>query len=133
MISYTRHAEHDFTLFVSKGDTTIDEWLDAVARYSADGISRLELYDLREHTNLFSNEEIEKILAHAVKNTGIRPEGNKTAILVKGEAQFGLSRMYESIAMVEGLEKNETMETVVFVCFGEQVTRTYEEVFERVF
>ena len=109
MMTYTRHSEHDFTLFVSKGDTTIDEWLETISRYSSDGISRLEMYDLREHTNLFSNEEIETILAHAVKNTSIRPQSNKTAILVSGEAQYGLSRMYEGIAMVEGLQKNETM------------------------
>jgi len=109
MMTYTRHSENDFTLFVSKGDTTIDEWLDTVAQYNTKGISRLELYDLREHTNLFSNDEIEMILAHAVKNTNIRPKGNRTAILVKGEAQYGLSRMYEGIAMVEGLLNNDTM------------------------
>jgi hypothetical protein len=109
MMTYTRHAEHDFTLFVSKGDTTIDEWLDTIVQYSLKGISRLELYDLREHTNLFSNDEIEMILAHAVKNTDIRPKGNRTAILVSGEAQYGLSRMYEGIAMVEGLLNNDTM------------------------
>ena len=109
MMTFTRHSEYDFTLFVSTGNTTIKEWLDAVERYSANGISRLELYDLRQHTNLFSNDEIEKILTHAIKNTTIRPESNKTAILVGGEAQFGLSRMYEGIAMVEGLQKNETM------------------------
>ena len=109
MMRYTRHSEHDFTLFVSIGDTTIDEWLDTIARYSMEGISRLELYDLREHTNLFSNDEIEMILAHAIKNTNIRPKENKTAIVVSGEAQFGLSRMYAGIAMVEGLENNETM------------------------
>jgi hypothetical protein len=109
MMTYTRHSGHDFTLFVSIGDTSIDEWLDTIARYSAGGISRLELYDLREHTNLFSNDEIEMILAHAIKNTDIRPKENKTAIVVSGEAQFGLSRMYEGIATVEGLENNETM------------------------
>jgi len=109
MMTYTLHSEHDFTLFVSKGDTTIDKWLDAIAQYSTAGISRLELYDLREHTNLFSNDEIEMILAHAVKNTNIRPNGNRTAILVSGEAQYGLSRMYEGIAMVEGLQNNDTM------------------------
>ena len=109
MMTYTRYAEHDFTLFVSTNGTTIDEWLDTIARYSTEGISKLELYDLREQANLFSNDEIERILAHAVNNTNIRPEGNKTAILVSGKAQFGLSRMYEGIAIVEGLQNNETM------------------------
>ena len=109
MMSYTRHSEQDFTLFVSIGATSIDEWLDTIAGYSARRISRLELYDLREHTNLFSNDEIEMILAHAIKNTNIRPKENKTAIVVSGEVQFGLSRMYEGIAKVEGLENNETM------------------------
>lgn len=52
-----------------------------------------------------------------------------------GVYRFPLERATE-IALKETkkfLEGNETLEKVVFVCFGEQVTRTYEEVFERIF
>ena len=52
-----------------------------------------------------------------------------------GVYRFPLERATE-IALKETkkfLEKNETVETVVFVCFGEQVTRTYQEMFKRIF
>jgi O-acetyl-ADP-ribose deacetylase len=52
-----------------------------------------------------------------------------------GVYRFPLERATE-IAMKETkkfLEKNDTIETVVFVCFGQEVTRTYKEVFARVF
>ena len=52
-----------------------------------------------------------------------------------GVYRFPLERATE-IALKETkqfLEKNEALETVVFVCFGEQVTRTYQEVFKRIF
>lgn len=108
MITYTRHPEHDFTLFVSKGKTTIEEWVDTVGRYSTGGISRLELYDLRTHTNFFSKDEIERLIHHAINNVNIRPEENRTAILVSEAALYGVSRMYEGLAQVSGLEDNET-------------------------
>ena len=108
MMTYTRYPEQDFTLFVSKGDTTIEEWLDTVGRYSARGISRLELYDLRSHTNLFSNDEIEQFLIHALDNSNIRPKNNKTALLVNHGVLYGLSRMYESLTKIEGIENNDT-------------------------
>jgi O-acetyl-ADP-ribose deacetylase (regulator of RNase III) len=52
-----------------------------------------------------------------------------------GVYRFPLERATE-IAMKETkkfLEKNDTIETVVFVCFGQEVTKTYKEVFTRVF
>lgn len=109
MMTYTRHPKHDFTLFISEGDTTIDEWLDTLGRYSTTvGISRLELYDLRKHTNLFSNDEIEQLLIHALENSNIRPKNNKTALLVNQGVLYGLSRMYENLTKIEGIENNET-------------------------
>ncbi len=52
-----------------------------------------------------------------------------------GVYRFPLERATE-IAMKETkkfLEGNNTPETVVFVCFGSNVTQTYQEVFRRVF
>ena len=52
-----------------------------------------------------------------------------------GVYRFPLERATE-IAMKETkkfFEKNDTIETVVFVCFGREVTKTYKEVFTRVF
>ena len=109
MMTYTRHPKHDFTLFISEGNTTIDEWLDTVGRYSnTEGISRLELYDLRAHTNLFSNDEIEQLLLHALDNSNIRPKNNRTALLTNQGVLYGLFRMYESLTKIEGIENNDT-------------------------
>lgn len=62
-----------------------------------------ELYDLRLHTNLFSNEEIDKILKVGVKNKPIHKPNRKTALVVDNSSQFGLSRMYELKAEIEGI------------------------------
>lgn len=106
MITYTRFPKSDFTLFVSKGDTTIEQWLDMVRLYRSEGLTRLELYDLRLHTNLFSNDEIDQImsLSLSMDSKHPRPSGVKTAILVKEVVQYGLSRMYEMKANVSGVE-----------------------------
>jgi hypothetical protein len=104
MIFYTRYPEQNFTLFISKGDTTIDEWLATVSRYGSDGMTRLELYDLRLHTNLYSNDEIERILQKTISDASLRPAGAKTAVLVNETSQFGLARMYELKSEVEGIE-----------------------------
>jgi len=52
-----------------------------------------------------------------------------------GAYGFPLERATE-IAMEETkrfLENNEGLEKIVFVCFGERVLKTYQEVFERIF
>ena len=104
MMTFTRYPEQDFTLFVSKGNTSIEEWLAVEKSSRSEGLTRLELYDLRLHTNLFSNDEIEMILAESVIHHRHRPPDAKTAVLVSEAAQFGLSRMYELKAEVEGIE-----------------------------
>jgi hypothetical protein len=106
MITYTRFPKSDFTLFVSKGDTTIEQWLDMVRLYSSEGLTRLELYDLRLHTNLFSNDEIDQIMSLSLSMDSKHPRSSvvKTALLVKEVVQYGLSRMYEMKAKVSGVE-----------------------------
>ncbi len=52
-----------------------------------------------------------------------------------GAYRFPLDRATE-IAMKETkrfLEKDDTLQAVLFVCFGDDVLRTYQDVFERVF
>lgn len=103
MLSYTRYSDFDFTHFVSEGETSIENWLQTVHNYGRDGMTPRELYDLRGQTNLFANDEIEKILAIAVKNHAIHTSNRKTALVVGDRAQFGLSRMYELKSEVEGV------------------------------
>lgn len=40
MLEYTRYPDDDFTWLVSKGDTTIDEWLKTVQQYGREGMTR---------------------------------------------------------------------------------------------
>jgi len=68
----------------------------------------LELYDLRTHTYLFSNDEIEQLLMHALNNANIRPTNNRTALLVNQGVLYGLSRVCESLTKVEGIENTDT-------------------------
>jgi hypothetical protein len=103
MLTYSRHSELDFTRFVSVGGTTIDNWLETVMAYGEEGMTSRELYDLRQHTNLFTNEEIGEILNLALKNKPLHKPNRKTALLVDNPSQFGLSRMYELKSEVEGV------------------------------
>lgn len=103
MLSYTRYPDLDFTHFVSEGGTSIENWLQTIHSYGEDGMTSRELYDIRGQNNLFTNDEIEKILAIAVKNLAIHTNDRKTALVVENRAQFGLSRMYELKSEVEGV------------------------------
>jgi hypothetical protein len=103
MLSYTTYPDLDFTYFVSEGETTIENWLQTVRSYGAEGMTTRELYDLRGQTNLFSNDEIGQILEVAVKNQAIHLNDRKTAVVVDSISQFGLSRMYELKSEVEGV------------------------------
>ena len=117
MLTYTRHPDLDFTHFVSTGDTTIENWLETVQRYGGEGMTTRELYDLRQHTNLFTNEEIGEIISLALKNKPLHKPGRKTAIVVDSPSQFGLSRMYGLKSEVEGV----LTRTKVFYTMGEAV------------
>jgi len=103
MLSYTRHPNLDFTCFVSDGETTIEEWLKTVRNYRSEGLTNRELYDIRLHQNLYSNEEIGQILEVAVNNRAMHTKNRRTAIVVGNLPQFGLSRMYALKSEIEGV------------------------------
>lgn len=103
MLSYWRYPDLDFSLFVSKGETSIEAWLQTIRQYGTEGMTTRELYDLRPQTNLYSNEEISAILHQTMKDQALRPPDGKTAILVDEAVKFGLARMYEMQAEVEGI------------------------------
>ena len=98
MLSYTRHPEVDFTHFVSKGYTTIQDWLNTVIEYGKEGMTRRELYDLRQQTNFFSVEEIGMIFQRTLQDAQLRPPDGKTAVVVDEMAKFRLTKIYESQA-----------------------------------
>jgi hypothetical protein len=79
---YTRHPDHDFTHFVSTGETTIENWLENVVEYGSEGMTTRELYDLRHQTNMFSTEEIGMIINRSVMVEHLHPPNGKTAVLV---------------------------------------------------
>ena len=110
MLTYTRGPDFEFTHFVSVGDTTIDNWLETVRNYCEEGVAKLELYDYRQQTNLFTNDEIDRIIELVIEVQKLRPPEGKTAILVNKEAMFGLARMYDSKAKIHGV----LLETEIF-------------------
>jgi hypothetical protein len=130
MLTYTRFPEFDFTRFVSKGETTIEMWLQTIASYGAEGMTTRELYDLRQQTNLFSVEEISRILNQTLNDQDLRPPKGKTAVVVDEAVKFGLARMYELRAEAEDISSN----TQVFLdldqaldWLGEDVARCIAE------
>lgn len=82
----------------------------------------------------------DNLLANCYRNSFKEAErlGIKTIAfpsISTGVYRFPLERATE-IALKETkkfLEGNDTLETVVFVCFGAEVTKTYRDVFARVF
>jgi hypothetical protein len=110
MLSYTRYPDLDFTHFVSSGYTSIGDWLNTIGEYGQQGMTSRELYDLQQQSNLFSNDEIKRILDVAVANIPKHKEGRQTALVVGSPSQFGISRMYELMSEVEGVRT----ETQVF-------------------
>ena len=82
----------------------------------------------------------DNLLANCYRNslTAAVARGAKTVAfpsISTGAYGFPLERATE-IAMRETkrfLENNESLEKIVFVCFGERVLKTYQEVFERIF
>lgn len=101
MLSYTRHPDLDFTYFISIGKTTIENWLETVGKYGQDGMTTLELYDLRSQTNIFTNDEVGMILQQTMKDQALRPPKGKTAVVVDKAVKYGLTRMYEMQAEIE--------------------------------
>ena len=86
------------------------------------------------------NRNEEGLLANCYRNSlaAAKARGVKTIAfpgISTGAYGFPLERATE-IAMEEArtfLETDETLEKVVFVCFGEKALRTYEELFQKVF
>jgi len=106
MLSFTRYPEIDFTWFVSKGETSIENWLQTVGYYGKEGMTTRELYDLRQQTNLFSVEDIGMILKQTIEDQALRPPNGKTAVVVDEVVKYGLSRMYEMQAEAKGVSSN---------------------------
>jgi len=125
MLTYTIFPDYDFTLFVSQGDTQADEWIKTLISYGTKGITRYELFDLRQHTYLFSTQEVEKILNLTIRNTEHRPQETKTAIVVDKAAMYGISRIYDILAEIEGIEG---LVTEVFYDIGEAVEWLGEQI-----
>lgn len=103
MLSFFRFPGLGFSLFVSRGETSIEAWLHTVRQYGQEGMTTRELYDLRPQTNLFSNEEIATILQQTVEDRQLRPPNGTTAILVNEAVKYGLSRMFGMQAEVRGV------------------------------
>lgn len=130
MLTYTRYPEIDFTCFVSKGETTIEDWLQTITNYGAEGMTTRELYDLRQQTNLFSAEEISRLLNQTINDQDLRPPEGKTAVMVDEAVKFGLARMYEMQAEAQDVSST----TQVFLeldqaldWLGEDVARCIAE------
>ena len=106
MLSYTRYPDLDFTYFVSEGETTIENWLETVHRYGRDGMTSREIYDLRQQTNIYTNDEVGMILQQTMRDQALRPPNGNTAVIVDKAIKFGLSRMYEMQAEISDVSSN---------------------------
>jgi len=124
MLSYKRYPDFNFTHFVSEGETTIENWLETVRRYGRDGMTTRELYDLRQQTNIFTNDEIGLILKKTMRDQALRPPTGRTAVIVDKAIKYGLSRMYGIQAEISGVSSK----TEVFYQLDEAIEWLGEDI-----
>ncbi len=97
-IQFETDRETDLTTFTFKGQVTLSEMLDAMNAYGKSGVTRNELYDVRQLAgDRISAEDIEAVVGYFQRYGNVRPENSKTAVLVADQLDFGISRMLQQL------------------------------------
>ena len=92
-------SQNDLTVYTVHGELTAEEIIKTIPQYS----TRLILWDAREGTlGQISTDELRKISKTAQALNNKRIEG-KTAFVGKKDIDYGIGRMYEAFADLEGL------------------------------
>jgi hypothetical protein len=93
-MSFTIDRCKDLTVFTLSGEVSFQEFMSVLNDYGRQGPTFLELYDLR----LIGGErlttgEMNSLADFLSKHPDLRAPGNKTAIVVSEDIDYGFSRM----------------------------------------
>jgi hypothetical protein len=113
-ITFQTDMSRELTVFKITGTVKIPEWLKTLQEYAKDGVTRLELYDIRDGEGEgFTSKQIDQIIEQAKSSTSPRPPGSKTALVVSKDVHFGMSRVYQAVSEIEGITwKTETFRSM---------------------
>lgn len=97
-LSFRNDADLHISTMVVTGVVTPDELIDAAGKFYADEPSSFAICDMSQaNLRLFSSADVQRMLNFTVQRAQSR-SGGKTAIIASGDLEFGLSRMYQSMA-----------------------------------
>jgi len=101
----------DLTIFTVIGDVEFDELVHTHNSYGDAGLTRFEIYDLRNGTlESFTSEQMNQLAIVGKASIDLRPKGCKTALVVSKDIDFGMGRVYQALSEIEGV----TWETEIF-------------------
>ena len=91
------------TTFTASGDLTSKEQIDALSEYYRSDPTKNLVWDFRGVTgDRVTSNELRQVILFAKKHENLR-SGGKTALVTSTDLDFGLGRMADAIAELEGL------------------------------
>jgi hypothetical protein len=93
-VTFDRNPDNDLTTFLFTGVVSIQEFISQLDAYKAAGLTGRELYDVRGlEGERFSTADIDYLAEYLQQQRVSRRAGSKTAVVVKTDVDFGLTRM----------------------------------------
>jgi hypothetical protein len=93
-ITYDIDRSRDLTIFTLSGEVGYQEFISALTDYGREGTTLFELYDLRSISGKrLTTGEINSLADFLSRHPDLRPPGNKTAVVVSEDVDYGFSRM----------------------------------------
>lgn len=103
-IVYQINRSKGLTVFTWTGQVPFSEITDSLRAYVKDGPTCYELYDLRGLAGeRLSKEDIDRLVDLLNKYANTRPNNSKTAVVVKEDIDFGLSKTVALLTFIDGV------------------------------
>ncbi len=103
-IQYNIKREKDLTTFTWTGQVPLSEITDSLRAYVKDRPTRYELYDLRGlEGERLSKEDIDRLVDLLNKFSSNRPDNSKTAVVVREDIDFGISKTIALLTFIDGI------------------------------
>lgn len=103
-VETSKEMPSGLTINIAKGEIKLEDLLNWISSYYSGITTKYILWDFNEaDLSNITTEEIRKIAKEVKKKSDIRA-GGKTALVFNGDLDFGLGRMYEAFAEIEGIK-----------------------------
>jgi len=103
-ITYQINRPKGLAVFTWTGQVTFSEITDSLNAYGKDGPTVYELYDLRKlKGERLSKEDIDRLVDFLNKSASYRPKNSKTAVVVREDIDFGISKTIALLTLIDGV------------------------------